>query len=81
MTNATTATSADTGPMNAGLVGDALAAGATPGDTPDHDLGHAGEDIGHLAGAGHRQGGGRRMPAVIETSAREDASYVKRRDI
>lgn len=81
MTNATTATSADIGLTNAGLLGDDLAAGATPDDTQDHDLGPAGEDIGHLAGAVHHQGDGRRMPAVIGTSVKEDASYVKRRDI
>jgi hypothetical protein len=81
MISATTATSADIGPMNAGLLGDDLAAEATREDTQDQDLDHVGEDIGHLAGAEHHQGDGRRMPAVIETSAKEDASYVKRRDI
>ena len=81
MTSATTATSADIGPMNAGLQGDDLVAGATREDTQDHDLDHAGEDIGHLAGAEHHQGDGRRMQAVIGISAKEDASYVKRRDI
>ena len=81
MINATTATSADIGRMNAGLVGDDLAAGATPEDTQDHDLDHAGEDIGHQAGVGHHQGDGRRMPVVTGTSAKEDASYVKRKDI